>query len=549
MYISRSTFRTKSGKIYKTVLLRQSYREGKKTKKRTIANLSKCSKEEISAIELALAYKHDLTNLGSFSKTATLKEGLSFGSCFVLFEVAKKLGIVSALGNTHEAKLALWQVITRILDQGSRLSSVRLAETYALSSILNLEKGFTEDNLYKNLKWLHENQPEIEKKLFNERRINGSTNIFLYDVTSSYLEGTENELADWGYNRDGKKGKKQIVIGLLGDEEGIPMSVQVFKGNTNDTSTFGSQIQKAKDLFNCKKIIFVGDRGMIKSGQIQDLEKHGFHYITAITKKQIETLLKRSIIQYTLFDENVSEIEENGVRYILRKNPIRAKEISINRNEKKESVEDLIKNRNIYLKNHSRATVKVAKTLVENKIKRLNISSWASVKSNKREIELIIDEEKLKEDSMLDGCYVIKTDVKELGKEQIHSRYKDLSLVENSFRTCKTNLEVRPIYVRSEQSTYGHVFVVMLSYMIIQELDKCWKDLYLTVEEGLRSLSTLCLTEVCVNENQSFQCVPDPRIQNKKMLEALNIKLPKFLPKNNVCVVTKVKRRESVISK
>ena len=259
MYISKSNFKTKSGKIYKAVLLRHSYREGKKTKKRTIANLSKCTKEEIAAIELALKHKHDLTNLASFSSSVKLKEGLSFGACFVILETAKKLGITSAIGNGREAKLAMWQIIARVLDQGSRLSAVRLAETHALASILDLKQGFTEDNLYKNLKWLNENQSKIEDKLFEKRNKNKTSNIFLYDVTSSYLEGTENELADWGYNRDGKKGKKQIVIGLLCDENGNPMSTQVFKGNTNNTSTFASQIKKAKNRFNCKKVIFIGD--------------------------------------------------------------------------------------------------------------------------------------------------------------------------------------------------------------------------------------------------------------------------------------------------
>jgi len=546
MYLSRSKFKTKSGKIYSSVILRHSYREGKKTKKKTIANLSKCSKEEILAIELALKHKHDLTNIGSFSKSVKLKEGLSFGACWTILETAKKLNITSALGNSHESKLALWQIISRVLDQGSRLSSVRLGETHALSSILNLEKGFTEDNLYKNLKWLAKNQPEIETKLFKKRN-KKSTNIFLYDVTSSYLEGTENALADWGYNRDGKKGKKQIVIGLLCDENGIPLSTQVFKGNTNDTSTFASQIIKVKNRFNCKKVIFVGDRGMIKSGQIENLETHGFNYITAITKKQIETLLKKDIIQYKLFDEKVNEVEEQGIRYILRRNPIRASEMSQTRNAKKESIERLVEDRNLYLQNHPRAKINVAKTLVTNKIKRLNIFSWLSVKAVDKKLILTIDKKKLEEASMLDGCYVIKTDIqkKDLESKNIHNRYKDLAFVESAFRTCKTNLEVRPIYVRSEQSTYGHVFVVMMSYMIMKELDKCWENLYLTVEEGLKSLSTLCLTEVFVNENQSFQCVPNPRVQNKKMLDALDFKLPKFLQKNNVKVVTKVSRRKS----
>ncbi len=546
MYLSRSQFKTKSGKIYKSVLLRHSYREGKKTRKKTIANLSKCSEEEINAIELALKHKHDLTNLKSFSSAVKLEEGKSFGACFVILEMAKRLGVTSALGNSHEAKLALWQIIARTLDQGSRLSSVRLAETHSLASILNIKKGFTEDNLYKNLKWLSENQSKIEDKLF-QKRTEKSTSIFLYDVTSSYLEGIKNALADWGYNRDGKKGKKQIVVGLLCDEYGNPLSTQVFKGNTHDTSTFSSQIIKAKNRFNCKKVVFVGDRGMIKSGQIEDLKKHGFHYITAITKSQIETLMKQNVIQYEIFDEDVSEIEENGVRYILRRNPIRAQELLEAKKKKIQCIEKMIKEKNTYLQNHSRASVKVAETLIINKIKRLNISSWISIKTTKRKLTLNIDHEKFKESSMLDGCYVIKTDIKKKDLEcnVVHNRYKDLAFVESAFRTCKTNLEIRPIHVRSEQSTYGHVFVVMLSYMIMKELDKLWESLYLTVEEGLKSLSTLCILEIFTHKEQSFQCIPNPRKQNKKMLEVLNISLPKFLPKNDVSVVTKVSRRKS----
>ena len=547
MPIKGTSVKTKSGKIYTSILLRHSYREGKKTKKKTIANLTKCSKEEIAAIELALKYKHDLTNLGSFSKAVKLQEGLSFGACFAILETAKKLGITSALGNGHKAKLALWQIIARTLNQGSRLSSVRLSETHALASILDLKKGFTEDNLYRNLKWLAENQSTFEKKLFEKKNKKSPSHIFLYDVTSSYLEGTKNALADWGYNRDGKKGKKQIVIGLLCDENGNPISTQVFKGNTHDTATFASQVMKASKRFNCQKVTFVGDRGMIKSGQIENLKEHGLHYITAITKKQIEKLLKDKVFEYELFDEDVNEIEEGNVRYILRRNPVRASEIVESRIAKKDSIEELIQDCNIYLKNHSRAKISVAKTKVENKIKKLNVDSWLSVKSSKRKLILIIDKEKLKEKALLDGCYVIKTDIKkeELSCKKVHDRYKDLAFVESAFRICKSNLEVRPIYVRSEKSTYGHVFVVMLSYMIMRELDKCWEKLYLTVEEGLQSLSTLCLLEVFVNEDQSFQAIPSPRTQNKKMLEALNVKLPKFLPKNNVRVVTKVSRRKS----
>jgi hypothetical protein len=263
MFISKSKFKTKSGKLYQSILLRESYREHGKVKKRTIANLSRCSEQEIKAITLALAHKHDLSKVGPQTDSISIKEGLSFGGAWVVYQVAKELGIIAALGNSRDGQLALWQILARVLEQGSRLSAVRLGETYAIAPILSLKKGFNEDRLYENLVWLAEHQTEIEDKLFfqNER----TSTLFLYDVTSSYLEGTENALADWGYNRDGKKGKKQIVIGLLADQEGSPIATEVFQGNTNDVATFRSQVEKAKQRFGCERVTFVGDRGMINS--------------------------------------------------------------------------------------------------------------------------------------------------------------------------------------------------------------------------------------------------------------------------------------------
>ena len=141
MFISRSKFKTKSGKIYEAVLLRESYRENGRVKKRTVANLSRCSEQEIAAIELALTHKHDLTALGSLSGSVSIKEGGSIGGVWVIYQIAKKLGIIETLGNSQNGKLALWQVIARVLEQGSRLSAVRLGETYAIASALSLKKG------------------------------------------------------------------------------------------------------------------------------------------------------------------------------------------------------------------------------------------------------------------------------------------------------------------------------------------------------------------------------------------------------------------------
>src|SRR3989475_7936336 len=192
-----------------------------------------------------------------------------------------------ALGTTRDGKLALWQVIARVIDQGSRLSAVRLAMSHAACDVLGLGP-FDEEALYENLAWLAGIQAAVEDRLFAQRTKTTPVSLFLYDVTSSYLEGTHNELAAFGYNRDGKKGKMQIVIGLLCDEDGHPVSIEVFPGNTTVPHTLASQVAKLKERFGVQAITFVGDRGMIKGRQIEDLVQHGCHYMTAITKPQIE---------------------------------------------------------------------------------------------------------------------------------------------------------------------------------------------------------------------------------------------------------------------
>src|SRR4029450_1238140 len=190
----------------------------------------------------------------------------------------------------------MWQVMSRLIDQGARLSAVRLAMSHTACDVLGVGP-FDEDALYDNLDWLAHRQATVEDKLFAQRTKTKSVSLFLYDVTSSYLEGTHNELAAFGYNRDGKKGKRQIVIGLLCDEDGHPVSIEVFPGNTQDPHTFAAQLAKVKTRFGVHEITFVGDRGMIKGQQIEDLAQQGLHYITAITKPQIETLLKHRALQ------------------------------------------------------------------------------------------------------------------------------------------------------------------------------------------------------------------------------------------------------------
>ena len=531
-----------SKKIYKSVLLRESYRENGKVKKRTIANLSNCKPEEIAAFKMALKYKDNLTELGSLKESVELQEGLSVGAIWTIYQIAKRLGIERALGSEFAGKLAMWQVIARVMDQGSRLSAVRLAQSHAACDVLDIRRGFDENDLYENLGWLANNQQGIEKALFSARR-KKKPEIFLYDVTSSYLEGMKNFFGEYGYNRDGKKGKKQIVIGLLCDEFGEPVSTEVFAGNTQDTQTFDSQVRKAAERFGCERVTFVGDRGMIKIPQIKNLPE-GFQYITAITKPQIVSLIDQGVIQLGLFDENIFEVHDEAIRYILRRNPVRAKEINESRISKQKSVEKFLEKKHIYLREHKKAKTETAIKDVKQKIEQLKIDNWLRVISEQRTLRLEIDHNALNEASRLDGCYVIKTDLpKEVADKQIiHDRYKDLTEVERAFRTFKTDfLEVRPVYVQTENNTRGHVLVVMLAYMIIRVLRNAWRDFDLTVEEGLKRLSTLCSMEMKVKNQASCLKIPRPRENSRQLLEALHINIPTVLPHRKARIVTRKK--------
>lgn len=185
--------KSKSGKkIYRSILLRESYRDKGKVRKRTIANLSNCTPQEIEAIKLALSHKEDLSALGVLSESVELQEGLSVGAVWSVYQVAKEIGIEDALGKDFQGKLALWQVMARVIDQGSRLSAVRLAQVHAAGDVLDMKRGFDENNLYDNLSWLSEHQARIERKLFEVRRGAKKPKLFLYDVTSSYMEGELN---------------------------------------------------------------------------------------------------------------------------------------------------------------------------------------------------------------------------------------------------------------------------------------------------------------------------------------------------------------------
>ena len=298
------------------ILLREAFREGGKVKNRTLANLSQWPPARVEALRRALRGDFDQAGL---PEPPTL--GPIFGLLYVLKQIADQLGITPALGHTALGKLALFLVLARLAHRGSRLSAVRWAQDHALNEVLALP-AFDEEDLYRALDDLCTRQKKIESALYARylREHPQPPRMFLYDITSSYLEGEQNELGEFGYNRDGKKGKLQIVLGLLTDAQGEPLAVRVFAGNTADPATVVDQIKILQEQFQVREFVFVGDRGMVKSNGIQALQEAHLRYITALTDPQIRRLLNQKVLQLDLFSEQICEVEAGEVRYVLRKN-------------------------------------------------------------------------------------------------------------------------------------------------------------------------------------------------------------------------------------
>jgi len=339
-------------------------------------------------------------------------------------------------------------------------------------------------------------------------------------------------LAAFGYNRDKKKGKMQIVIGLLCDEAGYPISVQVFEGNTQDTATIGDQLKKLQKNFGIKQVVMVGDRGMIKSASIDEMVTLKWHYITAITTPQVKTLLKQGVIQLALFEEKLIEIWQEDIRYLLRRNPVRMQETANTRNEKIEKVKLLAQTKTNYLAAHPKASVAVALKAVNQKAAQLKINELLTIATTERSVTIAVIESKLIEAAQLDGCYILKTNVPKnvANKETLHKRYKDLAMVEHAFRTMKQSFEeMQPIYVRKESRTRGHVFVCMLSYMIIKCIwDEC-KELGSTQAAIFENLNAIHYFQYTI-ENTTIKKLPDTLNETQtKIINKLKIKLPAML--------------------
>lgn len=514
------------------VLIRENYREGSKIKHRTLANISHLPPERVMALKRAFRGDFDQVS-ASESQVFFTEQGPQFGALYLLNELAKEIGFDRTLGKDRMGKLALFLVLAQLIFKGSRAGAVKWARNQAVFEVLGLgaqdEIDFDEDTLYRVLDNLTARRHSIQLDLFRRRKKIVS-HLFLYDVTSSYLEGTCNELGQWGYNRDGKKGKKQIVIGLLTDRDGDPVAVEVFQGNTSDPKTVKSQIELLSKRFKVSNVVFVGDRGMIKSAPIEALASEGFHYITAITKPQIESLIDQGVLQLGLFDEKLGEVQSDGIRYIYRRNPTRALELEESRGQRLNRACEYARKLSLQLEESPRKSIEVAQRNLNAKIVQLKIDNFARVCVKDRVVYLEIDDQALTKLSRLDGVYVIKTDTKadDLDKDSIHTAYKSLSRVERDFRTMKSGLEIRPVFVRKKSRTMGHALVVMLALILQRELEKRLSRIPMEASHAIAVMNGWCLIRQSLGFIRVSQ-LPRPNNIQSQILTATGVKQPASL--------------------
>lgn len=478
MYVTRVPNRSSPP----AVLLRESYRDGGKVKTRTLANLTDWPDAKVEALRLVLKGETAILSRGGLR----IERSLPHGHVAAVLGMARKLRLDKLLPRSpgRLAKLALAMIVARVIEPAAKLATARQLsdETAAHSLGAALELGAVdEDELYAALDLLSEAQPKIERVLAKRHLRDGC--LVLYDLTSSYLEGRCCELGRFGYSRDGKRDKLQIVFGLLCAADGCPVAVEVFEGDTGDPSTLAAQVTKLKERFGLSRVALVGDRGMITAARIEkDLTPAGLDWLTALRAPAIQALAAdNGPLQLTLFDErDMAEIvspDYPGERLIVCRNKALAVERSRKREELLAATEaDLarIKARaesaSAPLRGAGKIGLKAGAVLGKHKMaKHFELSITDTSFSYSR------NEDSIQKEAALDGFYVLRTNVpaETLDTAAVVSAYKSLAQVERAFRSVKTvDLEVRPIHHRLAGRVRAHIFLCMLAYYVVWHMRK-----------------------------------------------------------------------------
>ena len=470
-----TTRRKYKGRVYEAHLLRRTFREDGKVKHETVGNLSHLPPHAIEAVRRALRGEHLVAAEDRFEIVRSLPHGHVDATLTTL----RKLGVEKLLCSRRrrERDLATAMIVARILEPGSKLATGRALHRdtahSTLGEVLDVEDADA-DELYAAMDWLLARQSRIEKALA-ARHLDGT--LVLYDVTSTYFEGRTCPLAKLGHSRDGKRGKLQIVIGLLCDPEGRPVAVEVFDGNTGDPTTLAPQIEKIRRRFGLGRVVLVGDRGLLTSARIRDELRplEGLSWIGALRGPAIAKLVRQQAVQLSLFDRrDMAEItspEYPGERLIVCRNPLLAEERARKREQLLAATEKELAKITLATTREKRPLRGAAKI-------GLRVGRIANKYKVAKHFEMTIGEdcfayarklEQIRAEAALDGLYVIRTDVpaEQMSAEQTVRNYKSLSVVERAFRSIKTvDLKVRPIYHRKPERVRAHVFVCMLAYYV-----------------------------------------------------------------------------------
>jgi hypothetical protein len=545
MFLKRNRSR-QGGKTYHSVLLVEGVREpvirprGRPPKEapvktrvvhHTLANLSRLPAPLVALIE---QYCQGKLPQG---EAPQVQLGPCYGVLAGLHALASELGLVKAVGSDRSAKLALFLIYARVARQGSRLAAVRWAEDHAVAEVLGLE-SFDEDDLYAALDWLQVHQERIEQALAPQIEPGA---VFLYDVTSSYLEGQCNELGAHGYNRDGKRYKKQVVAGLLTAANGEPLSIQLYPGNTSDPTTFLPTVERLRLRFGAKDVVVVGDRGMIKQLGKEALGAAGFRYVSALTDPQIRRLLGQKVLSPELFDEEPLALEHDGRRLILRCNPATRERERQRRLDQCRRIEQRLAAGNARLAQKPRAKVETLRKQAQTWLEHYGFAQWLQLQVEERTVSLFKNAAVETQLALLDGCYVLETDLPAAAADArtVHARYMHLPDIERDFRTMKTGqLELRPIFVRKAEHPEGHALVTMLALKLVRELDRRVAPLGLTVTDAIARLNGVRLIRLGAPEFGLWR-LPDAYVAAQQ--EILGV-LP-TLPAPKLSLKKPIKRR------
>lgn len=521
-------------KVYQSTLVRQSYRDGKTVRKRTLANISHLPPEIIEIIRGSL--RGDV--FVPASQAVQVTRSVSHGAVFAVLTLMQRLGMAKLLGSRPHPwhRLVLGMVAARLVNPGSKRFTCSWWDHTSLPALLGMDEAeVTVNELYEAMDALLERQPAIEAALAKKHLQEGA--LVLYDLSSTYLEGRTCPLAQYGYNRDKKRGKKQFTYGLLTNREGCPVAIEVFAGNTTDSTTMGKQIEKLRERFGFNRVVLVGDRGMIAQTRIEDLQKAGYGWITALKAKDIQRLHQEGTLQLSVFDEaNLLEIEDPArpeERLVACRNPLVAE-------ERRRKREDLLRATESQL---DKIRVRVEKgRLTESKEIGLAVGKVINRWKMGKHFELTIEqgvfkyrrkEASIEREAVLDGIYIVRTSVPraEMAAAEVVASYKSLQHVEQAFRSMKTmQLELRPVFHRLEDRVRAHTFLCMLAYYVQWHMERALEPLKSSDPNGYGSLRLVLerLSAIQLNTLQvqgaAIKQVTTPDEMQQKILDHLEIK-------------------------